>query len=95
MNNVKLSQLQTTSELTRKDKNKAIKTMGRLQQKLYDLLYLMFAHDKHSLLIILQGIDTSGKDGTVRHIFSAANPQGIRVFSFKKPSSESTTSKNC
>jgi PPK2 family polyphosphate:nucleotide phosphotransferase len=56
-----------------------------LQKKLYDLLYLMFAEGKHSLLIILQGIDTAGKDGTVRHIFSAANPQGIKVFSFKQP----------
>ncbi len=59
-----------------------------LQKKLYDLLYLMFAHDKHSLLIILQGIDTAGKDGTVRHIFAGANPQGIKVFSFKRPSLE-------
>jgi PPK2 family polyphosphate:nucleotide phosphotransferase len=52
---------------------------------MYDLLYLMFAHNRHSLLIILQGIDTSGKDGVVRHLFASANPQGIRVYSFKKP----------
>jgi PPK2 family polyphosphate:nucleotide phosphotransferase len=57
-----------------------------LQKKIYDLLYLMFAHGQHSFLIILHGIDTSGKDGAVRHIFSGANPQGIKVFSFKKPS---------
>ncbi len=60
----------------------------KLQKQLYDLLYLMFAHNKQSLLIILQGIDTAGKDGTVRHIFSAANPQGINVFSFKQPTPE-------
>lgn len=48
----------------------------------------MFAHNQYSLLIILHGIDTSGKDGAVRHIFSGANPQGIRVFSFKRPSNE-------
>ena len=57
-------------------------------EKLYDLLYLMFAENKHSLLIILHGIDTAGKDGTVRHIYSGANPQGIRSFSFKKPTEE-------
>jgi PPK2 family polyphosphate:nucleotide phosphotransferase len=71
-----------------KDKEEASKLTDSLQKKLYDLLYLMFAHDKHSLLIILQGIDTSGKDGTVRHIFAGANPQGIKVFSFKRPSLE-------
>lgn len=59
-----------------------------LQKKIYDLLYLMFAHNKYSLLIILHGIDASGKDGTVRHIFSSANPQGLKVFSFKKPTTE-------
>ena len=57
-------------------------------KKMYDLLYLMFADGKHSLLIILQGIDTSGKDGAVRHIFQGANPQGISVISFKQPSVE-------
>jgi PPK2 family polyphosphate:nucleotide phosphotransferase len=39
-------------------------------------------------LIILHGIDASGKDGTVRHLFSAANPQGLQVHSFKRPSEE-------
>lgn len=71
-----------------KNKEEALRLTEPLQKKLYDLLYLMFAHDKHSLLIILQGIDTAGKDGTVRHIFSGANPHGIKVFSFKRPSLE-------
>ncbi|MBC7419964.1 MAG: polyphosphate kinase 2 family protein [Bdellovibrio sp.] len=71
-----------------KTKQEAIHKTEVLQKKLYDLLYLMFADGKHSLLIILQGIDTSGKDGTVRHIFKASNPQGMRVFSFKKPTLE-------
>lgn len=53
--------------------------------RLYYLLYLMFAHNRYSLLIILHGIDASGKDGTVRALFSNANPQGLRVFSFKQP----------
>lgn len=69
-----------------KDKEDATESIHELQKKMYDLLYLMFAHDRHSLLIILQGIDTSGKDGAVRHLFASANPQGLRVFSFKKPS---------
>lgn len=71
-----------------KDKESALKKTAILQKKLYDLLYLMFAESRHSLLIILQGIDTAGKDGIVRHIFAGANPQGIKVFSFKKPTVE-------
>jgi PPK2 family polyphosphate:nucleotide phosphotransferase len=62
--------------------------MQALKSKLYDLLYLMYAHQRYSLLIILQGIDASGKDGVVRHIFSCVNPQGVKIFSFKKPTEE-------
>ncbi len=76
----------TTGKFESKDE--ALDESKKLQEQLYDLLYLMFAHDKHSMLVILQGIDTSGKDGVVRHLFASANPQGIRVFSFKKPSAE-------
>lgn len=57
-------------------------------QKLRDLQYLMYAENKRSLLIILQGMDTAGKDGTVNHVLAAMNPQGCRVYSFKAPSSE-------
>lgn len=71
-----------------KHKDDAAKALESLSQELYDKLYLMFAHDKHSLLIILQGIDTSGKDGTIRHLFSSANPQGLTVHSFKEPNEE-------
>lgn len=69
-----------------KTKEEAIKLTEQLQKRMYDLLYLMYAHNKYSLLIILHGIDTAGKDGTVRHIFAGANPQGVKVYSFKKPS---------
>ncbi len=53
-----------------------------------DLQYLMFAEHKRSLLIVLQGMDASGKDGLVRKIFSGVNPQGVWVKSFKAPSEE-------
>ncbi len=61
--------------------NDTLKRMG-------ELLYEMYAESEKSLLIILQGIDTSGKDGTIKHIFSGTNPQGIQVHSFKQPSEE-------
>jgi PPK2 family polyphosphate:nucleotide phosphotransferase len=57
----------------------------KLLAKLHDTLY---ADDRHSVLIVLQGMDTSGKDGTIRHVFTGLNPQGCRVTSFKKPSEE-------
>jgi PPK2 family polyphosphate:nucleotide phosphotransferase len=64
---------------TRLEKN--IARMGDLQYRLY-------AENRRALLIILHGMDASGKDGTVRHVMSGLNPQSCRVTSFKVPSSE-------
>ncbi|MFO0858530.1 MAG: polyphosphate kinase 2 family protein [Phycisphaerales bacterium] len=47
---------------------------------------VMYAENKTGLLVVLQGMDTSGKDGVVRNVFSGVNPQGCHVTSFKKPS---------
>jgi len=71
-----------------KDKNEAQAATGELLDKLYKLLYKLYAGNERSLLVILQGIDAAGKDGTVRALFSGANPHGIRVYSFKRPSEE-------
>nr|WP_294840019.1 polyphosphate kinase 2 family protein [uncultured Methylotenera sp.] len=49
---------------------------------------ILHAEGKHKVLLILQGMDTSGKDGTVRHVFKETDPLGIRVANFKAPSSE-------
>jgi PPK2 family polyphosphate:nucleotide phosphotransferase len=57
----------------------------RLLSELQDTLY---AHSQHGLLVALQGMDTSGKDGAIKHIMSGLNPQGVTVTSFKQPSSE-------
>lgn len=46
---------------------------------------LLFAQGKHKVLIVLQGMDTSGKDGVIRHVFEGVNPQGVRVATFKVP----------
>ncbi len=56
-----------------------------ISERLGHLQELIFAESKHKVLIILQGLDTSGKDGTVKHVFAATNPQGLRVVSFKRP----------
>lgn len=70
------------------DKMEAQALNEKLLAELCDLLYTMFAENRRSLLIVLHGIDAAGKDGTVKHIFGGANPQGIRVYSFKQPSPE-------
>ena len=60
----------------------------KLSQELGDLQELLFAARQNSLLIVLQGMDTSGKDGTIKHVMSEVNPQGCRVESFKVPTEE-------
>ena len=49
------------------------------------------AQGTHGVLLCLQGLDGSGKDGTIRHVMSGVNPQGVRVTSFKEPSQEENT----
>jgi PPK2 family polyphosphate:nucleotide phosphotransferase len=46
---------------------------------------LLYAEHRHSILIVLQALDAGGKDGTIKHVFSGVNPQGVRVASFKQP----------
>jgi len=59
-----------------------------LNVELDRLQELLYAEHKHKMLIVLQGMDTSGKDGTIRHVFEGVNPQGVRVASFKIPTQE-------
>src|SRR4029077_11701999 len=53
-----------------------------------ELAYRLYAENKRSLLIVLQGMDTSGKDGTIRHVMQGFNPSCCTVVSFKQPSAE-------
>ena len=57
----------------------------KLKLRIEELQNLMYAESKHALLIVLQGMDASGKDGVVKNVFDAANPMGCRVIPFKKP----------
>jgi PPK2 family polyphosphate:nucleotide phosphotransferase len=59
-----------------------------LNQRLESLQEMLYAQHKHRVLIVLQAMDTGGKDGTIRHVFEGVNPQGVRVVSFKKPTPE-------
>ena len=58
------------------------------REKFFELQNLFYADGKYGLLIIIQGMDTSGKDSVVRHVMSGMNPLGVRVESFKVPTEE-------
>lgn len=53
---------------------------------LQELQFLMYAEHKHKVLIVLQAMDTGGKDGAIRKVFGPLNPQGVRIHAFKRPS---------
>lgn len=56
--------------------------------ELSDLQRMLYASNRHALLLIFQAMDAAGKDGAIRHVMSGINPQGCQVFSFKQPSAE-------
>ncbi len=67
------------------EKSECKSKLKKFKEDLYLLQNKFYADGRFSILIILQGVDTSGKDGTIRHVFSSMNPTGIHVKSFKKP----------
>lgn len=72
-------------DLKKKDEKRLIEGLNKKLAKLQNLLY---AEHKHKVLIVLQGMDTSGKDSTIAHVFRGVNPQGVRVASFKVPTQQ-------
>ena len=68
-------------------KDEARAAADEMHERLAELQELLFAGHAHKLLVVLQGMDTSGKDGTVRHVMHGVSPANVRVISFKKPSS--------
>lgn len=76
------------SETFRFKKERAEKELKANLDQLFDLQQLLYAENKRSLLIILQGMDAAGKDGVIRHVMRGLNPQGCTVTPFKKPSVE-------
>jgi PPK2 family polyphosphate:nucleotide phosphotransferase len=86
--NVKLSNYQTDGTGTLTDKDAGQKLLDDARQQIATWQSKLYAQDTHGLLVLLQGIDASGKDSTIKHVFSGINPAGCRVHSFKVPSTE-------
>jgi PPK2 family polyphosphate:nucleotide phosphotransferase len=70
------------------DKEEGRKWLLELNRRLEERQELLYAEHKHKVLIVLQAMDTGGKDGTIRHVFEGVNPQGVRVAGFKVPTPE-------
>ncbi|MBN1565529.1 MAG: polyphosphate kinase 2 family protein [Anaerolineae bacterium] len=70
------------------DKDSARDQLKSNRDRLRELQEVLWAEGKHALLIILQAMDAGGKDGTIRHVMSGVNPQGVQVTSFKVPTPE-------
>jgi PPK2 family polyphosphate:nucleotide phosphotransferase len=85
---VKLSHFSTNDHDGFADKAAADLTVAKHRDQLADLQQVFYASQSKALLIVLQGMDTAGKDGVIRHIFSGINPQGCNVSSFKVPTPE-------
>lgn len=71
-----------------KDKDAAEKAVADNVARLNEMQEVLYAENKRAVLLVLQGMDGSGKDGTVRHVMSGLNPMGVTIVSFKKPTEE-------
>lgn len=89
MDKIKLDKISTRADKSF-DKEQTKEKTAELIEELKELQNLLYAEHKHSVLVILQGMDASGKDGTIRNVFGELNPQGVDVKSFKEPTIEET-----
>jgi PPK2 family polyphosphate:nucleotide phosphotransferase len=87
MAKLKLSEIATRAPKEFDKEETKQKTID-IKKKLNELQNLLYAESRHSILVVLQGMDASGKDGAIRDVFSSMNPQGIMVKSFKVPTEE-------
>lgn len=67
------------------DKQAREAALSILNDRLADLQQMLYAQGQHKFLVVLQGMDTSGKDGTIKHVFRTVNPIGVKVRDFKRP----------
>lgn len=70
------------------NKDKTKEKTAKLLEELDELQNMLYAQSKYSILVVIQGMDASGKDGTIRAVFGKLNPQGVMVRSFKAPTAE-------
>lgn len=84
---VRLNRFDTSYKGKQLDKEEAEKLLEVGRKRLAETQDKLYAHNHYSILIILQAMDAAGKDGAVKHIMSGVNPLGVKVYSFKAPTS--------
>ena len=77
-----------TAHLESADAERAREVLKEGVERLAEYQDMLYAQDRWSLLLIFQAMDAAGKDGTIKHVMSGVNPQGVEVYSFKAPSAE-------
>jgi len=87
-NKLKLGKLDPAYKGKSESPDEAKQEIESYQHKLFRQQALLYAEHKHSILVVLQAVDAGGKDGTIKHVFSALNPQGASVASFKQPTAK-------
>src|SRR5271165_6007707 len=85
---VQLTEWPTSMKPFYESKKEYRKLLEEHVAQLSSLQRLHYASNRYALLLIFQGMDAGGKDGTIRHVMSGINPQGCQVFSFKQPSAD-------
>ena len=83
-----LRKIPTRAEPLSRSKKHYRELLGQYRDEISDLQSVLYAHNRYSLLLIFQGMDTAGKGGAIKHVMSGVNPQGCQVFSFGPPSDE-------
>jgi PPK2 family polyphosphate:nucleotide phosphotransferase len=84
----RMADVDTSSTPGLKSPKRAKRDLQRHHAQLFNLQERLFAEHKRSVLVILQGMDTSGKDGTITHVIGGLNPQGVLITTFKAPTPE-------
>jgi len=84
----RLAEVDPASTPGLKKPKRALKDVPKHQAKLFKLQEELYAEHKRSLLLVLQGMDTSGKDGTITHVIGHLNPQAVQITAFKQPTPE-------
>jgi PPK2 family polyphosphate:nucleotide phosphotransferase len=84
---IKLKSYSTSTKNKPLEKARGEELLARGIQELANLQDMLYAHNEYSVLIVFQAMDAAGKDGTIKHLMSGLNPSGVKVSSFKTPSS--------
>ncbi|MBV9963148.1 MAG: polyphosphate kinase [Parafilimonas sp.] len=87
MSDIRLDEIDTRAP-GKLDKESTKEKLQSVLKELDELQNILYAENKHAVLVIIQGMDASGKDGAIRNVFGNLNPQGVTVQSFKQPTAE-------